>query len=977
MSELFEELKKDKNYSDILESLQNINGYYPKVRYLIREIQEGFDTNPLFNFFNSVNAYSTIYKEDNKSYHVLRPFLLALAHVPEISDHSRDMFLSLLNSEERDVKIAALNALRHFDDPTTVIHIIDLLKDTDQNIQKYAKDAILSIGVKLTNSQKKEVGRKLVDIPNGIRLIGDLQIKNEIPALMNLITNKCNLDAIIAISTMKHTPAISSIIECCAKLDRVRTHGLKALTKYEKSKEFDNLIPYILDGRSRIYAFSKARDNDYTKYIPALLCKTSDDKKIQILAILVDLIETTRYSDAIFNSLTEFGEIGYETIIGLLNNLSDYNRYKALQTLGKFNDEKTKDFLLSLYSDKSFMRDSSNQYYLVNALSKFKYPDVRECLLSSLRDAANQKIESLIIALSDPYFFNKEVLTTFLDIYIDILENGKAKQNKIVSKLKSCKDDALELLIEHFKNKDLKTETRKSILNILGSYYDERIVDFIRGNFKREDIVLRKIAVEILGYLDFQSTISALTDFLEDESDDIKFQASKLLCLKGESSSFNSLIDFYWKRELKDKLIILSIIQTLGSEKQIPFLESLLSEENASLTFVINEVVDKIKNKQEDKRLEEVPALGTKNYDIQNLRKNIKSDNEVLRLTAYEKLAIIGDDKNRIAMTEAHDSRKQQYFINRFVPALNTTEYSSFIEWFLEKDNKYEISKEILECLKPYCNFEVFSLLSFLFHKYPPLEHNILEIYGSHGEDALPYLLDLVYEKKQDVIKHRTSSSKPTALQQLHKIHNLISAYTILYFTPAVPNMDFTEENVKFLLEVLRENNRIVQGKVIDIFSGFETNDVINPLIDMLQTDDQILQQKLFSTLGKIGKKSAVNTMLEIIKKEENEHRKAELEKSIRNINDDRILDYFISRIFEKDDYIPLNAAKNIAKMKTVSAKKIGALLDNEDAYVRFLAAKILSLVDHQEAKEYLKIAASDKEPPVRFAATHKWEFYD
>ena len=90
-----------------------------------------------------------------------------------------------------------------------------------------------------------------------------------------------------------------------------------------------------------------------------------------------------------------------------------------------------------------------------------------------------------------------------------------------------------------------------------------------------------------------------------------------------------------------------------------------------------------------------------------------------------------------------------------------------------------------------------------------------------------------------------------------------------------------------------------------------------------------------------------------------------------------KVVESLIELVRIGEDFISFSAAKGLSKLGEISVKNVGELLNDENAFVRCLAAKILSTIETDEAGKLLRRAAEDPEPPVRFAARSKWEFYD
>ncbi|NUO81103.1 HEAT repeat domain-containing protein [candidate division KSB1 bacterium] len=426
-----------------------------------------------------------------------------------ITDH----FLTLLESEDGDVRMYAVEMLGKIGSERVVEPLLHALKDDDHDVRWYVALSLGKIG-----------GEHIVDALLGIlqdedddlrnsavNMLGDIGCERSIDALLlalkseNLRANAAN--ALGEIKSERGVEALSLILK--DKDSFVRCCAAEALGEIGSEVGVDSLMLSLKDEDWDVRQCA-------AKALGKIGCETSVDS---LLLALQDEDDNLRGSAAI--ALGEVGdERGVDTLLLALKDKEPVVRWNAAEALGKIGSEHNVDSLCLALKDEDWL--------------------VRKIAAEALGEIGSENgVDTLLLALEDE---NNDVRMSVADALGKI---GNAR--------------SVEALLPVLKDKNC--EVREHAANSLGEIGDERSLDALLLALQDEHPIVRDSAAVAIGKIGSERGYDALLRALRDEVFVVRMGAAEALGKIGRERSVSALL-LAWTDE--DKYVRETAAETLG-----------------------------------------------------------------------------------------------------------------------------------------------------------------------------------------------------------------------------------------------------------------------------------------------------------------------------------------------------------------------------------------------------------------------------
>jgi len=326
--------------------------------------------------------------------------------------------------------------------------------------------------------------------------------------------------------------------------DSTRKSAVNALKKIESEKAVKLFIKVLDDKNdmriSAIGALGKIKSDKAIQPLIKVLNDENDDMRRSLFDALQQLVDDPEIKeenvDMQISAAFALGEIqsdkAIQSLIGVLNNKSDFLRRSAVDALGKIGSDEAVITLIKLLDDET----EDVQISVIDALGKIKSEEAVKPLIEVLK----YENEDINVQRSVVYALGKIESDRAVELFIEMLEhdNNDVRKNavEILSEIKS--KEAVPSLIAVLIDVSDDVDVRRSVVYALGEIKSKEAVPSLIAVLidVSDDIDVRRSVVYALGEIKSKEAVEHLIEVLTDENDDVDVRRSVVYAL-GEIKS--------------------------------------------------------------------------------------------------------------------------------------------------------------------------------------------------------------------------------------------------------------------------------------------------------------------------------------------------------------------------------------------------------------------------------------------------------
>jgi HEAT repeat protein len=538
--------------------------------------------------------------------------------------------------------------------------------------------------------------------------------------------------------------------------------------------------------------------------------------------------------------------------------------------------------------------------------------EIRRETLESLKGKKNKRyINLLLTAMEDPNWRIRNTATEILledyqvENYIHGLINllykddNAGARNSAIEALIRLNKKATPYLIKAFNttNKDVK----KFIIDVLGSFKDERSLPLMLNALKDDDENVRATAIEQIGRMGESSMVEALIEIVESEDIWTAYPAVDALGRIGDKKAIPVLLKALEKKTLRSQAI-----------KAL----SLIAEPD-TLRYILPFLNDPTKTIQEE------VILSLERF----YRKGINED-------------IITENIKKYAGDDAID-----ILINHALSHKTNVKISAILALGLMKDER--AFKPLLEISQDE-NFieDVRRALLFIGSDKP---ESLLKLFETENVNQKRFISDIAARIASPIFY-------PIFLNFLESDDGHLRSLAALGLSK-IGNKDA----IKNIKRLLNDPYPDVQESAIEALANFADYLSIEELLEMLRDKDPVIRKNSALLLGKIGAKEAVPALGFTLKDGDPEVRKACV-KSFSMIKTDESIQFLKLALADEEPYIRVMATLSLSEIGGESVfDSLSLLVSDIDDSVRVAVAKALGKLQDSRALEPLIKLLKDK----------------
>jgi eukaryotic-like serine/threonine-protein kinase len=401
--------------------------------------------------------------------------------------------------------------------------------------------------------------------------------------------------------------AIEPVITALEDGDKNSTVAfVDVLSTWVSNKTFPQFVRGLTDGTPRVVAGLSWALSSSRGYSPGLLLEALSVKGISKTSIL-EVIHAHR--DRF--SARELLQTAYA---------QEANEKAALfRIIGDLADASTVPELVSRLEGK----DPIARMHIINILSRFNRPDVKQGLQAQLRDN-NKMIRSAALAalarMEGP--IDVAVIASLLrDPEIDV-------QNRAIDVLIRANDpDTIRHLIEVLK--DENEYARRAAVEVLNEIGDAKSVKYLLAAIKDDDWWVRSRAGDALGKIGGPKVIDAVLMLVRDQDEDIRRSAIEILNQTKDERAVSHLIDATSDQDWWVSERAVDALAEIGSKRAVPRLTEMLQTTPARSLPVVVRALGKLGDHRQIEVL--LPLLSRPEKEV--------------RIEAIQSLARLTDDR--------------------------------------------------------------------------------------------------------------------------------------------------------------------------------------------------------------------------------------------------------------------------------------------------------------------------------------------
>lgn len=575
-------------------------------------------------------------------------------------------------------------------------------------------------------------------------------------------------------------------------------------------------------------------------------------------------------------------------------------------------------------------------------------------LLKAMEDSSWRIRNTAIDILLEQY-----PVETFINGLISLLykDDNAGARNSAIEALIRLNKKATPYLISAFdtKNKDV----RKFIIDVLGSYKDERSLPLMLSALKDEDENVRATAIEQIGRMRESSMVDALIEIVE--SDDLwtAYPAVDALGRIGDKKAIPVLIKALDKKTLRSQAI--KALSLIGEPDTLKYILPFLKDNTKTIQEEVILSLERFYRKGIDEKIitENINKIvGEDAIDI--FISHALSHKPEVKISAILILGIMKDERAFQPLLEISqdenfidDVRKALYFIGSDKP-------ESFLKLFeTDNVNQKRFITDIASRIPSPVFYPVF--LKFLDSDDGHLRSiSALGLSRIGDKNAVEKIKKLLNDTYIDV--------QEAAIEALYNLSDYINIDEFVEMlrdkNPVIRRNSAlllgklgAKEAVPALGFALKDGNVEVRKACVKALSSIKTEESIKFLKLALADEEPTIRVMSILSLGEIGKEDIFDSLSLLISDSDDSVRVA-VAKALGIIQNKRAIEPLISLLNDKNGFVIVTAIESLGKIGGEKAKyALLNCLKSSDSEIKRTAIKALSNFDEieDELLAYLK----------------------
>ncbi len=516
------------------------------------------------------------------------------------------------------------------------------------------------------------------------------------------------------------------------------------------------------------------------------------------------------------------------------------------------------------------------------------------------------------------------MVKNILKLIKNLSDPNDSKRRSAAEALSEADERAVYPLIKALRddNAGVQDSAMRSLISIGGETTAYMVLPLLR-----EDSFLRNTGMIILKEIGYE-TVPLLRHLFKDKDDDVRKFAIDLLIDINHCDYLDDLITLL--QEDKNANVRASAAKALGVfmyEKAIPQLTEALKDDEW-VSFSALEALSLIKD---ESTIESIASL-------------LNSDSETLRYNAIETLGRMGFSSSEKYLLE-HFSKAEGYEKTASLKSLlqigvtpTTPEVKDIlIDFYINSD-----WEDRLIALKGLVVLQESGTL--------PV---ILDVAGAL-DPSIPDEMDMLYSVK-DALKGFDCTN---ALIDI--LNDPKARYRAKTIAIEIIEDQNCREAIPHLIKLAEINLRDVKRASIKTLKEIDGEDSSQLFLDALDDEDGHVRKHAVAAIGKIGDKTVVRTLLELLNRETYEDVKEEIVKAILTIDSEKVF----SRL---NEFTP--AIKDLIAKYTTDIDILTKLSEDDDINVRLSALISFGSVEDERVNEKLISALKDDNAEIRKTA--------
>ncbi len=360
--------------------------------------------------------------------------------------------------------------------------------------------------------------------------------------------------------------AIYPILGALPDADKHATAALvDALSGIISQKNFGKFVQAMIEGSPRVVQALKWALSSSRSYPPGLLLEALGQSDVPKAAML----------DVIIAQRDRFG------VRELLNAAYSQQPNEKVAMFRVIADIVTANDVPELIG-RLQSKDQIARLHIINMLSRFNMPAVREALQQQLRDPSKLVRAAALAALAkmDGPIDISQVVPLLCDAELDV-------QNKAIDLLIKVRDpDTIKHLIDVLKHPE--ESARRAAVEVLNEVGDAQSVKFLLEAISDSDWWVRSRAADALGKIGGPKVVDAVLTLVRDQDEDIRRAAIEILNQTKDERAVDELLVATRDRDWWVSERAVDALAEIGSKRAVPRLVEMLGKGNVkSLPIVV------------------------------------------------------------------------------------------------------------------------------------------------------------------------------------------------------------------------------------------------------------------------------------------------------------------------------------------------------------------------------------------------------
>jgi serine/threonine-protein kinase len=340
---------------------------------------------------------------------------------------------------------------------------------------------------------------------------------------------------------------------------------VEALSGIVSQKNFPKFIQAMIEGSPRVITGLRTALMQSRNYPPHLLLEALSQPDVPKAALL-DVISSQRDRFSARELLNAaYGQQPNEKVA----------LFRVIAEIAKVDD--VPELIGRLQS-----KDQIARIHIINMLSRFNMPAVREALQQQLKDPSKLVRAAALAALTkmDGPIDASQVVPLLRDVELDV-------QNKAIDLLIKARDpDTIKLLIDVLK--DPEESARRAAVEVLNEIGDAKSIKYLLEAISDSDWWVRSRAADALGKIGGPKVVDAVLSLVRDQNEDIRRTAIEILNQTKDERAVDELLAATHDRDWWVSERAVDALAEIGSKRAVPRLVEMLGKGHAkSLPIVV------------------------------------------------------------------------------------------------------------------------------------------------------------------------------------------------------------------------------------------------------------------------------------------------------------------------------------------------------------------------------------------------------